>query len=62
MASVESELVGLTAVQDLAKKTLSPAAAIVDAVATAELPTMSSGDSNDSIAAHRNQNHVEIQF
>lgn len=55
MASVESELVGLTAVQDLAKQTLSPAA-IVDAVATAELPTMNSGD---SIAEPRN---VELTF
>ncbi len=55
MASVESELVGLTAVQDPAKQTLSPAAN-VDAVATAELPTMNSGD---SIAEPRN---VELTF
>ena len=59
MSTVNSEIDNLATLETLTKQIPSPEqqreAAIVDAVATAELPSMSSDDSNDSIAEHRNR-------
>ena len=58
MSLVDSEIDNLSTLESLTKTIHSPeqqrAANMIKAVAATELPSMSSGDSNDSIAAHLN--------
>ena len=58
MTIVDSEIDNLSTLESLTKTIPSPeqqrAANIVESIAATELPSMSSGDSNDSIAAHLN--------